>query len=137
MFKTNPTSSKSNLGGGQSAVYLEDVVVVVWNGIQHFYSVYLVLASSGWYSFPGWTKNCALLLGVDVSVNVNIPVIDCWPVQSVYISFHPVHAGIGWPWKEHGYFKISERKCMDVQARIETDVCLYFCLVVCCTLHCQ
>lgn len=35
MFKTNPISSKSNLhnakgsmGGGQSAVYLEDVVVV-------------------------------------------------------------------------------------------------------------
>lgn len=26
---------------------------------------------------------------------------------------------------------------MDVQARIQTDVCLYFCLAVCCTLSSQ
>lgn len=41
------------MGGGQSAIYLEDVFVVCWNGIQHFYPCILCEHPLDAAVFPG------------------------------------------------------------------------------------
>lgn len=67
------------MGGGQSAIYLEDVFVVCWNGIQHFYPCILCEHPLDAAVFPGVleTVNYPEVLDVSVHANVHVrPVMD-------------------------------------------------------------